>query len=172
MFLDDFSRFAWIYPLKNKSDVVIAFNHFVALVKNQFKRTITALQSDNGGEFVPIHRLCDQLGIKIRFSCPHTSQQNGRVERKHRHLVETGLTLLAQASMPLMFWWESFMMAIILINGLPSQVLNGKSPMELMYDKCADFAALRTFGCACYPCLRAYQPHKFQFHTEKCVFGA
>jgi hypothetical protein len=31
-------------------------------------------------------------------SCPHTHQQNGAIERKHRHLVETALSLLAQAS--------------------------------------------------------------------------
>jgi hypothetical protein len=27
-------------------------------------------------------------------------QQNGFVERKHRHIVETGLTILATASIP------------------------------------------------------------------------
>jgi hypothetical protein len=42
-------------------------------------------------------------------SCPHTSQQNGIAERKHRHLVETGLALLAHSSLPLHFWDEAFL---------------------------------------------------------------
>jgi hypothetical protein len=36
-------------------------------------------------------------------SCPHTHQQNGFAERKHHHIVETGLFLLAHASLPLKF---------------------------------------------------------------------
>lgn len=32
-FLDDFSRFTWIYPLKLKSDTFAAFTHFITLVK-------------------------------------------------------------------------------------------------------------------------------------------
>ncbi|XP_028752065.1 uncharacterized protein LOC114711803 [Neltuma alba] len=29
---------------------------------------------------------------------------------------------------------------------------------------------MKTFGCACFPCLRPYNNHKFQFHFEKCVY--
>nr|KYP43070.1 hypothetical protein KK1_035513 [Cajanus cajan] len=29
---------------------------------------------------------------------------------------------------------------------------------------------MKTFGCACYPCLKPYNQHKLQFHTTKCVF--
>ncbi|KAE8698983.1 hypothetical protein F3Y22_tig00110597pilonHSYRG01225 [Hibiscus syriacus] len=98
-FVDLYSRNNWVYLLKNKSEVAVSFEIFVTLVSNQFKTTILALQTDNGGEF---HFL--ELGTKLRKSCPHTSQQNGVVERKHMHIVETVLTLLAQASMPLTFW--------------------------------------------------------------------
>lgn len=106
----------------------------------------------------------------MRLTCPYTSKQNRRAERKHRHILETGLTLLAQASMPLKYWWDAFLMSTLLINGLPSQVTQGKSPMELMFDKQIDYGALRIFGSACFPCLRPYQGHKFGFHTEKCVY--
>ncbi|MDV3143336.1 MAG: DDE-type integrase/transposase/recombinase, partial [Sweet potato little leaf phytoplasma] len=121
LFLDDFSRYVWIYPLKQKNDTLAAFNHFVALVRTQFDSNIKALQTDNGGEFAPIHRLCESMGVQLRLTCPHTSQQNGRAERKHRHVVETALTLLAQASMPLKYWWDAFLTATLLITGIPSQ---------------------------------------------------
>lgn len=170
LFLDDYSRFVWLYPLKQKSDTFAAFNHFLNIVQTQFGGRIKAVQSDNGGEYYRIHNLCSQLGIQSRYSCPYTSDQNGRAERKHRHITETGLTLLAQASMPLCYWWDAFMTAQSLINGLPTEVLCGKSPMELLLSKKLDFSSLKTFRCACYPCLRPYQQHKFQFHTDKCVY--
>jgi hypothetical protein len=42
-----------------------------------------------------------KVGITHHASCPHARQQNGSAERKHRHIVEVGLALLANASMPL-----------------------------------------------------------------------
>lgn len=47
---------------------------------------------------------------------------------KHRHIIETRLTLLAQANMPLKFWWNTFHIAIYLINRLPTYTLNNKTP--------------------------------------------
>lgn len=39
-------------------------------------------------------------GIHHRISFSYTPQQNGLVERKHRHITEIGLTILAQAKLP------------------------------------------------------------------------
>jgi len=40
--------------------------------------------------------------------------KNGVVERKYRHMVELGLTLLQQASLPLKFWDFAFLTAVYL----------------------------------------------------------
>lgn len=61
------------------------------------------LQMDGGGEYKPIAQICRSLGIQTRLSCLYTSAHNGKVERKHRHMIETDLTLLAEAFMPLKF---------------------------------------------------------------------
>lgn len=58
------------------------------MVETQFDTKIKALQSDWGG-------------VLHKVACPYTPQQNGRVERKNRHVVEMGLTLLAHSSTPL-----------------------------------------------------------------------
>uniref|UniRef100_A0A803Q7H8 Retroviral polymerase SH3-like domain-containing protein n=1 Tax=Cannabis sativa TaxID=3483 RepID=A0A803Q7H8_CANSA len=58
---------------------------------------------------------------------------------------------------------------VYLINRLPTPILQHKSPFETLYDKKPDYAFLKTFGTACFPCLRPYQSHKFQFHSVKCV---
>lgn len=74
-----------------------AFKHFVKLIKTQFNSGIKAIQFDNGSEYKRIDQMYKNSGIVTQMSCPHTSAQNGRAERKHRHVVEMGLTLLAQA---------------------------------------------------------------------------
>ncbi|BBH01204.1 transposable element gene [Prunus dulcis] len=73
------------------------------LVENLFSTKIKALQTDGGGEYTShiFHNFLVTHGIDHRISCPHHPEQNGLAERKHRHIVDTGLTLLAHASMPL-----------------------------------------------------------------------
>lgn len=39
-----------------------------------------------------------QFGILHETTCPHTPQQNGLVERKHGHIVETAIALLQQSN--------------------------------------------------------------------------
>lgn len=48
LFLDDFSRYTWIFPLKIKGESVNAFNLFKTQVETQFNSRIKALQCDNG----------------------------------------------------------------------------------------------------------------------------
>jgi hypothetical protein len=68
------------------------------------------MQTDwgEGGEYHKLSSFFERIGINYLVSCPHTHQQNGSTERKHRHIVETGL-LLAHASMPLKFWDEALL---------------------------------------------------------------
>jgi histone deacetylase 1/2 len=102
-FVDTYTKYTWIYFLKHKSDALKAFTQFSSFIQNQFQSTIKALQSDWGGELRSFTSLLNTLGIQHRLTCPHTSHQNGTVERKHRQIVEMGLTLLSQASLPLKF---------------------------------------------------------------------
>ena len=71
------------------------FIRFQKLVENQFYRTTKAFQADGGTEFTNLkfkHHLA-QCGIQQCLSCPYTPNQNGTAEYKHRHIIETGLTL-------------------------------------------------------------------------------
>ncbi|KAG8492864.1 hypothetical protein CXB51_010176 [Gossypium anomalum] len=79
-----------------------------------------------------------------RLSCCHTSEQNGLVERKHRHLVDTRLTLLTQANMH--FWAHVFISAAYFVNRLPTLVLVGKSPFEVLHKTVPSYKHLRVFG--------------------------
>jgi hypothetical protein len=103
-------------------------------------------------------------------SYPHTHQQNGSVERKHRHIIETVLTLLAHASMPLTFWDEAFLTATYLINRLPRKVIYDSTPIECLFHKKLDYSFLRTFGCARWLHLSPYNSRKLKFRLKQCVF--
>jgi transposase InsO family protein len=127
--------------------------------------SIKYFQTDNGGEYTSttFKQFLSQNGIFHRLTCLHTSQQNGIAERKQRHIVETGLTLLAQSELPLKYWVDSFNTSIFLINCLPSPVTQNTSPFFKLFQKEPDYTLLRAFGCLCYPLLRPYAAHKLSF---------
>jgi hypothetical protein len=106
------------------------FLDFQQYVERQFGRKILTMQTDWGGEYEKLNSFFQSVGIVHHVSCPHAHQQNGSAERKHRHIVEVGLALLANASMPLKFWDDAFITATFLINMLPSKVIDFETPTE------------------------------------------
>ena len=148
-FIDDYSKYTWIYLLKNKSEVFQVFHNFQNQLEGRFGRKIISVQSDWGGEYEKLNSFFQRIGISHHVSCPHAHQQNGSTERKHRHIVEVGLALLANASMPLKFWDEAFLMATYLINLLPSKVINFETPVQHLLKESPNYDSLRIFGCAC-----------------------
>jgi histone deacetylase 1/2 len=145
------------------------FHEFQSLVERQFDRKILALQSD-WGEYEKLNSSFSKTGIVHLISYPHALQQNGAAERKHRHIVEVGLSLLAQSSMPLKYWDQAFFTATYLINRTPSKVIENSTPLERLYKMQVDYNSLKVFGCACWPNLRPYNPHKLAFRSKQCAF--
>jgi histone deacetylase 1/2 len=171
-FVDDFSKFTWIYLLHAKSDVESIFYKFQKSVELLLDKKIKCVQSDWGGEYRRLHKYFANTGIQHQISCPHTHQQNGSIERKHRHIIEKGLSLLAQASMPVAFWDEAFSTATFLINRLPTRVIDNATPLERLLGNKAkpNYEMLKAFGCACFPHLRPYNAKKLSFGSKECVF--
>ena len=159
VFIDHYSRFTWFYPLKLKSDFFSTFVMFQKLVENQLEHKIKIFQCDGGGEFISVQFLkhLQDHDIQQNMSCPYTPQQNRMAERKHRHIVELGLSMIFQSKLPLKYWLESFFTANFVINLLPTSTLdNNESPFQKLYGKAPEYSALRVFGCACYPTLHDY----------------
>lgn len=166
--LDDFTRYLWLYPMHYKSDVKTIVTQFSAFVKTQFHVDIKSFRSDNGGEFINqyLSHLFLEYGLIHQMSCPHTPEQNGRAERAHRHLMETTLTLLHQAGMPVQFWLEALLTSVYLINRLPHSAVKFQIPYTLLYHSALDYSLLRPFGCLHFPWLKPYTTHKLspKFH--------
>ena len=172
LFIDDYSRFTWLYPMKLKSDFFDIFLQFQKLVENQYSTKIKIFQSDGGAEFTSnrFQSHLRQFGIHHQMSCPYTPSQNGRAERKHRHVTETGLALLFHSHVPPRHWVDAFSTATYIINRLPMPVLGGLSPFEVLFGKPPNYENFHPFGCRVYPCLRDYAPHKFSPRSLPCIF--
>ncbi|KAG8479468.1 hypothetical protein CXB51_029816 [Gossypium anomalum] len=146
------------------------FSYYVSFVDMHSRYTCQGFSKRLGGEYRSLSNELSRLGIHHRITCPHTSEQNGVAERKHRQIVEMGLTLLAQSSVPLKFWSYAFAHATHLFNRLPTPVLNHISPYEKLFRLQPVYSQLKVFGCACFPHLRPFNQHKLQFQSAKCVF--
>ena len=104
------------------------------------------------------------------MSCPHTQEQNGVAERKHHHIVENGLALLAKSSIPLKYWDEAFRTAVFLHNRLPTPILKQKCSLEFLFKTKPNYSFLKVFGSACYPNTHPFNKHKLQFRSTVCTF--
>ena len=140
------------------------------MIERQFNTKILAIQMDWGGEYQKLNAFFQRIGISHHVSCPYAHQQNSSTKRKHHHIVEVGLSLLAHASVPLKFWDEAFITATYLINGLSSKVIHGQTPPERLFHQTPNYLTLRIFGCACWPNLCPYNSCKLQLHSKQCVF--
>ncbi|GJU48851.1 putative RNA-directed DNA polymerase [Tanacetum coccineum] len=149
------------------------YKYFLTVVDDYtrvFNKKIKVFRSDNGTEFVNqnVNKFCADKGIIHQTFCAYTPQQNGIAERKHRHLLNVARSLMFQEGIPLRMWSECVLTATYLINRLPSSVLNGKSPYEMIYKKCPSLSHLRVFGCLCFATLVS-SSDKFGSRSKKCV---
>ena len=76
VFIDDFSKFTWVYLLKNKSDVFDVFKYFKSYIETQLNTQIKVLRIDGGGEYTSnaFNHFCSNSGIIHQTSCPYTPQ--------------------------------------------------------------------------------------------------
>ncbi|KAI3746178.1 hypothetical protein L6452_08601 [Arctium lappa] len=107
-------------------------------------------------------------GITFRFSCPHTSQQNGKSKRMIRTVNNMMRTLLFHSRLPPTFWPEALHMVSHLLNILPSASISNDTPHYRLFRRHPTYDHLRVFGCLCFP--RLHLTHKLQPRSSPCIF--
>ena len=170
IFVDHFTKYIWLYPLRLKSDVFTIFRQYKAVVEKFFHRSIISVYSDGGGEYTALKDFLSTLGIQHLKTPPHTPQHNGTAERRHKHIVDTGLTLLHEANISNKYRSYAFQTTVFLINRLPTSILNFSSPYEKLFSRKPNYNKLRVFGCLCFPWLKPYNAHKLEPKSSPCVF--
>ncbi|KAG9442993.1 hypothetical protein H6P81_018847 [Aristolochia fimbriata] len=172
VFIDDFSRFVWVYLLQSRSAFYTAYDEFSSMVHTQFSKTIKNFRSDSRGEYVSqkFRALLNSHGTQHQLSCSYTPQQNGIAERKHRHFMETTRALLLSSSVPRVFWGEAVLTSVNIINRLPPPVLNNSTPFASLYGVFPDYLSLRVFGSTCFVLLLERERDKLSARSAMCVF--
>lgn len=153
-----------------KTEVRTILKNFIAYAEKQFGKVVKMIRSDNCTEFMCLSSFFREVGIVHQTSCVGTPQQNGRVERKHRHILNLSRALLFQSSLPITFWGEAALTAAYLINRTPSSINKGRSPYEILHGCKPDYTQLRVFGSACYTHCQSRTKDKFGERSRLCVF--
>ena len=150
-FTDKFSRFTRIYFMTRKSQATERFREYLAECSTM-GITVSMLQTDNAQEYVgnPFKKLCEDNGIQQRQSGPYMHESNGIAERIWRTFMDSALTMLITAQLPLSFWDKAMQHACYLRNRLPHRALALRTPYEMWHGKLPDLSDVRVFGCMSY----------------------
>ena len=135
------------------------------MIDRQFSRKVKVIRSDNGIEFMCLSAFFREHGIIHETSCVGTPQQNGRVERKHRHILNVARALRFTD----WIMGKCALAAGYLINRTPSEVLKGKTPFK-MYNRPPPVQHLRTIGCICYVHEQRHVGDKFASRRKRSIF--
>lgn len=152
-FVDDWSHFAMIFPMRSKREALDCFKYYEAVVTAKFGKRISRFKCDNGGEYAnkAFVSFCEAKGIQIEWTVPYTPQQNGTSERLNRTVVERARAMLADANIGKQFWVQAVQTAVYLINRCPTSANDSDAtPFEVWEGKRPNISKLRVFGCPAY----------------------
>jgi len=172
-FIDDFSRKAWISPLKSKSDAKEVIINFIKLINNQNPNNkIKVFKSDNGKEYnnKRINNFCKRNGIKKVYSPPYNPQNNGIAERFNRTISACIKTMLFWAKLNTNFWDYAAKQATYIYNLVPHSSINDQVPDEIYFNKTVNLKYLKTFGCLAYYKDFSQNKPKFEINSRKGIY--
>ncbi|KAK8975285.1 hypothetical protein V6N11_046782 [Hibiscus sabdariffa] len=168
-FTDDFSRYGYIYLMRHKSEALEKFKEFKNEVHNQHGKSIKALQSDRGGEYLSqdFDELLKECGIVSQLTPPGTPQWNGVSERRNRTLLDMVRSMMSHADLPTSFWGYALETAAFTLNRVPSKSVQ-KTPHEMWTGRHPNMSFMKIWGC------KGYVKHqistKLEPKSEKCTF--
>ena len=101
IFIDDCTRFFYVYLLKSKDETLHYFKIYKVEVENQLEKNIKRLRTDHGGEYFSndFSEFCAEHGIIHERTPPYSPQSNGIIERKNRTLTELVNAMLETAGL-------------------------------------------------------------------------
>lgn len=114
--------------------------------------------------FVLLFSNLKELYIRKFIWC---SQKNGRIEWKHRHLLDTDRALRLHAQLPIESWGDCLLSAIYMINRMPSSVLYLQITYRVLVDKPTLYDHYEVISCLCFAAVKLSD--KFVVKAKKCV---
>ena len=101
LLVGDFSRFMWVFLLKNKNETLVVFKKLKINVEVEKDKKIKNFRTDCGGEFIStaFKDYYENEGMKRFLTTPFSLQQNDVVERRNRSIVEITRCMLKSKEM-------------------------------------------------------------------------
>ncbi|KAL5824162.1 hypothetical protein ACOSQ3_020225 [Xanthoceras sorbifolium] len=167
-FIDDYSRYMYLYLLHNKNEALNAFKIFKAEVEKQCGKQIKIVRSDRGGEYYgrytesgqapgPFMRFLQENGIVAQYTMPGSPDQNGVAERRNRTLLDMVRSMLSSSNLPKSLWTEALKTAVYILNRVPTKAVP-KTPFELWKGWKPSLRHMRIWGCPSE--VRIYNPQE------------
>ncbi|KAK8715605.1 hypothetical protein V6N13_042935 [Hibiscus sabdariffa] len=168
-FTDDFSRYGYIYLMRHKSEALEKFKEFKNEVQNQHGKSIKALRSDRGGEYLSqdFDELLKECGIVSQLTPPGTPQWNGVSERRNRTLLDMVRSMMSHTDLPTSFWGYALETAAFTLNRVPSKSVQ-KTPHEMWTGRRPNMSFMKIWGCKAY--VKHQMSTKLEPKSEKCTF--
>ncbi|KAI3777237.1 hypothetical protein L1987_47035 [Smallanthus sonchifolius] len=150
-FIDDYSRYAYVYLMKHKHETFEKFKEFQNEVEKQLDKSIKTLRSDRGGEYLSLEFLnyLKEHEIISLPTPPGTPQLNGMSERRNRTLLNMVRSMMCRTNLPHSFWSYALITAARLANLAPTKKVD-KTPYEIWHGSKPNLSYHRVWGCDAY----------------------
>ena len=169
-FIDDCSRYCYVYLLSRKDEAVNAFKSYKAEVETQLNKKIKIIRSDRGGEYkFPFEEICTEFCIVHQMTAPYTPQSNGVTERKNWSLKETLNALLNSSGLPQNLWEEAILMENFILNRVPHRKTQ-QTPCEKWKGRMPNLNYPKVWGCLAKVVVPKSKKVKVGPKTFDCVF--
>ena len=180
-FIDDFSRYGYLYLISEKSKALDVFKSYKAEVELQLGKKIKAVKSNRGGKYYgrydgsseqrpgPFALFLKECGIVPQYTMPGKPSMNGVAERRNRTLLDMVRSMISHSSLPESLWGEALKTAVYVLNRVPSKAV-AKTPYEMWTGKKPSIRHLHIWGCPAEA--RPYKPNerKLDSKTVSCYF--
>ena len=147
-FIDDLSRYEYVYLMKHKSESFDKFKEFRNEVQNQLGKTIKVLRFDRGGEYLSqeFDNHLKDCGIFSQLTPPEKPHLNDVFERRNQTLLDIVRSVMSLADLPISFWGYALETTAHTLNSSPSKAVE-KTPYELWNGKTPNLSFLKIWGC-------------------------
>jgi len=101
--VDTANNFTWVRPIKNRFNETEEFKNCLKIGKTQAViNNLKRIVSDGGGEFTgaEFQNIIKNNGLEHIKTTPHTPQNNGKVERMNRILLNRVRTIMIEGGLP------------------------------------------------------------------------